>query len=48
MKVMSDRTPTGRAFLAPSEIASVALFLATDDASATHGSVVVDDGWCAG
>jgi NAD(P)-dependent dehydrogenase (short-subunit alcohol dehydrogenase family) len=48
MKLMSDRTPTGRAFIRPDELSGVAAFLASDDASAMHGSVVVvDDGWCA-
>ena len=48
IKLMSDRTPTGRAFLEPTDIAGVAAFLASDDARAMHGSVVVvDDGWCA-
>lgn len=48
MKLMSDRTPTGRAFIRPEELSGVAAFLASDDASAMHGAVVVvDDGWCA-
>lgn len=48
MKLMSDRTPTGRAFIRPDELSGVAAFLASDDASAMHGAVmVVDDGWCA-
>jgi NAD(P)-dependent dehydrogenase (short-subunit alcohol dehydrogenase family) len=48
MKLMSDRTPTGRAFIRSDELSGVATFLASDDASAMHGSVVVvDDGWCA-
>lgn len=48
MQLMSDRTPTGRAFLDPDDIASVALFLASNEASAMHGAIVlVDDGWCA-
>ncbi len=48
IKLMSDRTPTGRAFLVPPDIAGVAAFLASGDAVAMHGSiVVVDDGWCA-
>lgn len=48
MKLMSDRTPTGRAFLVPTDISGVAAFLASDDAIGMHGSVVVvDDGWCA-
>jgi len=47
MQLMSDRTPSGRAFLDPSDIAGVAAFLASDDAKAMHGSiVVVDEGWC--
>jgi len=48
MKLMSDRTPTGRAFLMPTDISGIATFLASDDAVAMHGAVVVaDDGWCA-
>ena len=48
MKLMSDRTPTGRAFIRADELSGVAAFLASDDASAMHGAVViVDDGWCA-
>lgn len=48
MKLMSDRTPTGRAFIRPDELTGVAVMLSSDDASALHGSVlVVDDGWCA-
>jgi NAD(P)-dependent dehydrogenase (short-subunit alcohol dehydrogenase family) len=48
MKLMSDRTPTGRAFLETTDIAGAASFLASDDARGMHGSVVViDDGWCA-
>lgn len=48
MKLMSDRTPTGRAFLDTADIAGAAAFLASDDARAMHGSVVlIDDGWCA-
>ena len=48
MKLMSDRTPTGRAFIRSDELSGVAAFLASDDASAMHGTVVVvDDGWCA-
>lgn len=48
MKLMSDRTPTGRAFIRADELSGVAVFLASDDASAMHGTVVVvDDGWCA-
>lgn len=48
MKLMSDRTPTGRAFIRAEELSGVAVFLASDDASAMHGAVVVvDDGWCA-
>ena len=48
IQLMSDRTPTGRGFLVPSDISGVAVFLASDDAVAMHGAVViVDDGWCA-
>ena len=48
MKLMSDRTPTGRAFIDPSEVASATVFLATPAAKAMHGAVMlVDDGWCA-
>jgi len=48
IKLMSDRTPTGRAFLDPADIAGAAAYLASDDAKAVHGAVlIVDDGWCA-
>jgi NAD(P)-dependent dehydrogenase (short-subunit alcohol dehydrogenase family) len=48
IKQMSDRTPTGRAFLDPQDVAGAAAFLASDDAKAVHGAVLlVDDGWCA-
>ena len=48
VQLMRDRTPTGRAFLDPTDIAGAALFLASDDAKAMHGAILlVDDGWCA-
>ncbi|MGH6962858.1 MAG: SDR family NAD(P)-dependent oxidoreductase [Phenylobacterium sp.] len=48
VKLMSDRTPTGRAFLKPTDIAGAAAYLVSEDAIAMHGGVmVVDDGWCA-
>jgi NAD(P)-dependent dehydrogenase (short-subunit alcohol dehydrogenase family) len=48
VKQMSDRTPTGRAFLDPKDIAGAAAYLASDDARAVHGAVLlVDDGWSA-
>lgn len=48
IKLMSDRTPTGRAFIKTEDLSGVAAFLASSDAAAMHGSiVVVDDGWCA-
>lgn len=43
---VEEHTPTGRAYITPTEIANAALFLASDEASAVHGiDLVVDDGW---
>ena len=48
MKLMSDNTPTGRAFMDVGDIAGAAVFLASEDAVGIHGAVLpVDDGWSA-
>jgi NAD(P)-dependent dehydrogenase (short-subunit alcohol dehydrogenase family) len=45
---LKDMTPTGRDFLETSEVTGAAVFLASDDANATHGhTIMVDDGWTA-
>jgi NAD(P)-dependent dehydrogenase (short-subunit alcohol dehydrogenase family) len=47
VKLMESKTPTGRAYIQPNEIAGAAVFLASEDASAIHGlDLIVDDGWC--
>ena len=44
-----ERTPSGRAFLEPNDIARAALFLASEDSHAMHGSILtVDEGYTAG
>ncbi len=46
VKFLEGRTPSGRAYLSVDEIASVVSFLASDEASAIHGTeILVDDGW---
>jgi len=48
IRLMRTMTPTGRDFLAPEEISGAAVFLASDDASAIHGTtLMVDAGWSA-
>lgn len=48
VKLMSDNTPTGRAFLEVEDITGAAVFLASDEARAVHGAILmVDDGWAA-
>lgn len=48
MALMSNRTPTGRAFMDVDDMAGAAAFLASDDARGVHGLIMlVDDGWCA-
>ncbi len=43
------RTPSGRAFSEPEDIARAALFLASDDSRAMYGSILtVDEGYTAG
>lgn len=45
-EAQASRTPTGRAFIQPEEIAKAFVFLASDDASALVGSeLIADDGW---
>jgi NAD(P)-dependent dehydrogenase (short-subunit alcohol dehydrogenase family) len=45
---LKDMTPTGRDFLETSQVTGAAVFLASDDANATHGhTIMVDDGWTA-
>ena len=41
-------TPSGRAYMAPHDLAGAAIFLASDEAKAVHGlDLIVDDGRCA-
>jgi len=48
IKLMSDNTPTGRAFMDVEDMTGATVFLASDDAKGVHGSVMmVDDGWSA-
>jgi NAD(P)-dependent dehydrogenase (short-subunit alcohol dehydrogenase family) len=48
VKLLESKTPTGRAYISPDEIAGAAVFLASDDAGAVHGlDLIVDDGWAA-
>ncbi len=48
VELMASRTPTGRAYITPQEMAGAAVFLASEDATAVHGlDLIVDDGWCA-
>lgn len=47
VKLMESRTPTGRGYIAPEEMAGAAVFLASEDSTAVHGlDLIVDDGWC--
>jgi NAD(P)-dependent dehydrogenase (short-subunit alcohol dehydrogenase family) len=46
IKLMSDNTPTGRAFLDVEDLTGAAVFLVSTDARAIHGAILlVDDGW---
>ena len=48
VKLLESKTPTGRAYISPDELAGAAVFLASDDARAVHGlDMIVDDGWAA-
>jgi NAD(P)-dependent dehydrogenase (short-subunit alcohol dehydrogenase family) len=48
MRLMSQRTPTGRAFMDPADMTGSAVFLASDDSNGVHGAILmVDDGWAA-
>lgn len=47
-QLMSDNTPTGRAFMDVDDLTGAAVFLASDDAVGIHGAILmVDDGWSA-
>ncbi len=49
LDAMAARTPSGRVYSTAGEMAGVALFLATDEARAMHGSnVLIDEGFSAG
>jgi 3-oxoacyl-[acyl-carrier protein] reductase len=49
LEAMAARTPSGRVYSDPDEIASLALYLLSDDARAMHGStVLIDEGFSAG
>lgn len=48
MALMSNQTPTGRAFMDVEDIAGAAAYLVSEDAKGVHGLIMlVDDGWCA-
>jgi 3-oxoacyl-[acyl-carrier protein] reductase len=49
LEAMAARTPSGRVYSKPEEIAGIALMLASDDAKAMHGSnILIDEGFSAG
>ena len=49
IEAVTARTPSGRTYSDPDDMAQVALFLASDDGKAMHGSVMlVDQGYTAG
>lgn len=43
LDLMTDRTPSGRTYSAPLDMARAALFIASDDGRAMHGSLMVLD-----
>lgn len=48
MKLMSDNTPTGRAFMDVEDMTGAVAFLSSDEAKGVHGSILmIDDGWSA-
>jgi NAD(P)-dependent dehydrogenase (short-subunit alcohol dehydrogenase family) len=49
LEAMTARTPSGNVYSDPDEIASLCLYLLSDDARAMHGStVLIDEGFSAG
>ncbi len=49
LDAMTARTPSGRVYSDPDDIASLALYLLSDDARAMHGStMLIDEGFSAG
>jgi 3-oxoacyl-[acyl-carrier protein] reductase len=49
LAAMTARTPSGRVYSDPDDIAGLALYLLSDDARAMHGStVLIDEGFSAG
>ena len=47
-EAMQRRTPSGRAFLDPTDMVGCAVFLASDDSDQVHGQTIgVDGGWTA-
>jgi 3-oxoacyl-[acyl-carrier protein] reductase len=49
LDAMAARTPSGRVYSKPEEIAAIALLLASDDSKAMHGSnILIDEGFSAG
>jgi len=49
LQAMAARTPSGRVYSTPAEMAAMAAFLASDEARAMHGStVLMDEGFSAG
>lgn len=48
VQLMRTLTPTGRDFLQPDELTGTAVYLASDDSDAVHGTtILVDAGWSA-
>jgi 3-oxoacyl-[acyl-carrier protein] reductase len=49
LQAMAERTPSGRTYSDPEDMAALAAFLASDEARAMHGStVLMDEGFSAG
>ena len=49
LQAMSARTPSGRTYSAPEDMAGLVAYLVSDDARAMHGStVLMDEGLSAG
>lgn len=49
LAMLTERTPSNRVYSSPDDMAKLAVFLASDDAVAMHGStVLMDEGFTAG
>ncbi len=49
LQAMTERTPSGRTYSSPEDMANLVAFLASDDSRAIHGStVLIDEGLTAG